>query len=608
MLKSTLKMEKSMHKETMEMNSKKTESKMISLMSKKSLESSHISNAFVMVTIVLASSLLTAILMFAAGQNQQEKKRLSHRQHASYYNLTTKQMEQLKNDGRIAYQIQVKTGILSKMDGFDIVPYYASELSDKIQIAELESGKLPESYNEIAVHAGMLEKMDIKPAVGSSITFNFYDGTTETFTVSGILKSSGTIKQFTVFFSENYANNGSQLKDIPYEAHVKLYGAATMHPEDCKETIYLIGSDAGIEKEYISPSKAFIKSLSLDTQQFMLYLLVGIIILLACVLVIYGVFYLSVIGKIHHFGQLRTIGMTKRQIKKFVSHEGSALFLRSAPVGIITGGIAGYFIIPDGFSILNTFLITIFVFIVIYFITMVSVRKPANIAAAVSPIEALRYVSQDRMKKSANKKMCRVLTPLGLGIMNFSKNKKKTVITMLSLALGGILFMTAATYMSSFNKENYARQGYFKYAEFNIQYSNRAIELNENGMSGLQASALLDDKMVQEISALDGVKEVKEIKGFGVNFDYPENNEYGKSDIIYPLTNDETKDISKYLEEGSGDYEKLMSGDYILAAGNKNAEEIYGWKFAVNDSIILHYYDGNKLTEKKVTILGILLM
>ena len=47
-------------------------------------------------------------------------------------------------------------------------------------------------------------------------------------------------------------------------------------------------------------------------------------------------------------------------------------------------------------------------------------------------------------------------------MMNFSKNKKKAVITMLSLALGGILFMTAATFMTSFDKDNYARQVYGK--------------------------------------------------------------------------------------------------------------------------------------------------
>ena len=166
--------------------------------------------------------------------------------------------------------------------------------------------------------------------------------------------------------------------------------------------------------------------------------------------------------------------------------------------------------------------------------------------------------------------------------------------------------MTAATYMSSFDKTKYTRQGYFADAEFHIEYAQSAIELNENGMSGMQAEMPLDSEMVQEISSLDGVKKVTEIKSFGVRFDYPKNDEYGNDDMIYPLTEEETKEIAQYLEDGSCDYDKLMSGDYILTADNDNVAEIYGWEFTVGDTIALHYYDGSKMVEKDVTILGIL--
>ena len=234
--------------------------------------------------------------------------------------------------------------------------------------------------------------------------------------------------------------------------------------------------------------------------------------------------------------------------------------------------------IPDGFSVWNGLLILVMVAAVVFLITMVSVRKPARLAAAVSPMEALRYLPQEAMKKAKNKKMCRRLTPMGLGMMNFSKNKKKTAVTFASLGLGGILFMTAASYMSSFDKEGYVRQGDFTNAEFRITYSSAAIELNENGMSGLQAKVPMDDAFIQEIYALDGVKAVEEIKGFGVKFDYPIRDEYGNDDIVTPLTEEEIKE----------------------------AGEIYGWKFAVGDGITLRYYDGNVMAEKEVTILGIL--
>lgn len=62
-------------------------------MSKQSLKSSRMRNIFVMITIVLASALLTTILMFAVGQNQQVKNDLSHRQQVGYYNLTNEQVE-----------------------------------------------------------------------------------------------------------------------------------------------------------------------------------------------------------------------------------------------------------------------------------------------------------------------------------------------------------------------------------------------------------------------------------------------------------------------------------------------------------------------------------
>ena len=50
------------------MKSKKISADMIAQMSKQSLKSSRMRNIFVMITIVLASALLMAILMYAVGQ------------------------------------------------------------------------------------------------------------------------------------------------------------------------------------------------------------------------------------------------------------------------------------------------------------------------------------------------------------------------------------------------------------------------------------------------------------------------------------------------------------------------------------------------------------
>ena len=41
--------------------------------------------------------------------------------------------------------------------------------------------------------------------------------------------------------------------------------------------MYLIGSDVGIERKYVNPSRAFMDSLSLDMQSVMIYGLVGMV-------------------------------------------------------------------------------------------------------------------------------------------------------------------------------------------------------------------------------------------------------------------------------------------------------------------------------------------
>ena len=111
---------------------------------------------------------------------------------------------------------------------------------------------------------------------------------------------------------------------------------------------------------------------------------------------------------------------------------------------------------------------------------------------------------------------------------------------------------------------------------------------------------------MQEILAIDGVEAVEELKNFGIRFDYPKQDEYDNNDMVYPLTEEELNGISKYIEEGSAEPGKLMSGDYVLVADNTNVEEIYGWRFRIGDVLTFHYYDGSKMAEKEVTVLGLL--
>ena len=52
----------------------------------------------------------------------------------------------------------------------------------------MDRGRLPREADEIALQEELLKRMEVTPEIGSKVTIPFYDGNTETFTVSGIVK------------------------------------------------------------------------------------------------------------------------------------------------------------------------------------------------------------------------------------------------------------------------------------------------------------------------------------------------------------------------------------------------------------------------------------
>ena len=87
---------------------------------------------------------------------------------------------------------------------------------------------------------------------------------------------------------------------------------------------------------------------SFSPAETMVTIVVAIIIALACAVVIYSLFYVSVVGKTQEYGLLRIIGTTKKQVERIVYREALILCILSLPVGAVLGGLVGYLLIPDG--------------------------------------------------------------------------------------------------------------------------------------------------------------------------------------------------------------------------------------------------------------------
>ncbi len=152
-------------------------------------------------------------------------------------------------------------------------------------------------------------------------------------------------------------------------------------------------------------------------------ILIGLV-LIGSYTVIKSIFQISIINKIQNYGQLRTIGMTQKQIKKIVKKEGRYLGVRGILIGITLAVLCSAIILAKGINIRNYIVCAMITAAICSIIVSISINKPVKIAMKASPMESVRMTAISNIKISAQEKN-RKLTPISLGIMNFKREPKK---------------------------------------------------------------------------------------------------------------------------------------------------------------------------------------
>ncbi|MBR3816280.1 MAG: ABC transporter permease [Clostridia bacterium] len=200
----------------------------------------------------------------------------------------------------------------------------------------------------------------------------------------------------------------------------------------------------------------------------LLSLLIGLIVF-GSVSLIYNSFSISVSERTKQFGILKSIGATKKQIRKSVLYEASVLCSIGIPIGLISGclGIAiTFYFLSDSIA---TFLAELtdlkmrFVFSpvaiiaasVISFVTVIiSAYIPAKKAIKINPIESVRQSNEIKVNRRSVK-----VSPLTeklfgfeatLSSKNFKRNKKKYRATVFSLFVSVVLFISASSLSTYF--------------------------------------------------------------------------------------------------------------------------------------------------------------
>lgn len=90
--------------------------KVIKRLAKNSIKSSRTRNIFIIITIILASGLITGMALSALAIDKKKQRIVEHMQQVIFHDVNEKQIRSLKNDERIEETRLVKDGQIMEMD------------------------------------------------------------------------------------------------------------------------------------------------------------------------------------------------------------------------------------------------------------------------------------------------------------------------------------------------------------------------------------------------------------------------------------------------------------------------------------------------------------
>ncbi len=561
------------------------------------LKNNHLKKGLSIFAISLATFLISSVLLLLSGiivVNQNGGNSITGSYHALIPNITHSQFENLSKDIRVE-----SCGLTSHIESLKFNKDRLNvSFSNKDSLAlnglSISEGKMPTKENEILIEKEFLTSQNINAKIGEQITIPFSDKVTNNkFTITGYLKTStkGTNRSlYAAMVSEKYFDKLNGWNKLSPAVMLKVNSNNLSSSNDIKNLVLSILKDNNMNQ---SPSfnEAFIK-LSQPSILMILSAIVGLaIIIIASVLVIYCIFYISIINSIKSYGQLRTIGMTSKQIKKLINREGNLLAIIAIPIGLILGVVFSYLLIPKGFKFINLLWISPVVIVLTYITVRISIRKPAKIASTVSPIEASKFESNNQLsyKHNFNK-----LTPFSLACNQLIRYKKKNLLTLLSISLTGVLLIGFSSILSSIDAREMSLSG-FKRGQFVIKIND--FELRENPLEKIQVNNPLTEEVYKQLKQISGLKKIEIDKHLPASNNLKSNESdaeiigFYKEDMPLLEKCNNEKSLPKYYD--------LSSKDKIVVGRPSDFEEYFGFKAKIGNIVTLKIFDGN--ASKNVT-------
>ncbi|PGB93719.1 ABC transporter permease [Bacillus toyonensis] len=395
--------------------------------------------------IILALALITTIgLFFNSGYTsgiENAKKGSMGSANISVENYNQKLFNMIKSNPNISSYGIITPGETLNVDEIAVSYMYADQQALKLLNSRMPvQGKLPSNENEAVLEKWMLPYFGPNLKLGGMFTIH-----DKKYKLVGLLnKSNSTQKnktgQLLTYKNKFKVGEGSVL--------IELHKYANF--DEVENQFKLLTNKENIRvndglKRALKPSVEIMMAAAIS---------IGIVVI-STIVIIYNAFQISIVERMKQFGLLRSIGATKKQIRKIVIREATFLSIIAIFFGIMCSILVvfllnqvlinvlknsmGYTIKLDWLIICVSSLITLItVYISSYF--------PAFFAGRISPLLAVSSrlaIKKEKIKKKKRTKLKKPLSfPLSMALKNIQRNPNRYTVTILSIIISSVLYIT----------------------------------------------------------------------------------------------------------------------------------------------------------------------
>ena len=557
---------------------------------------------FVILTIALAVCLMGTLCFLYSAQQLKTLDGILGQYQAGCGGLTREEVTRLVDTGRFEkWGCTVEAGTARHGDSVLNISYVSKEMIDLMGYGGI-TGAYPQKENELCVERSFFRYFGLSVEVGQTVALDLGSGE-KPYTVTGILEMENDSRIFTIWIPEAAVDADSH--NAPYELRFRFAGSQGMEPARLRADIEQFFSEMGIPQDRTFYSSGYFGMVDLYLGNGMEVYAAALLIAVVCAIVIYNIFYISVMGKMREYGRLKVLGTTPKQLRRVVKRERRFLTAIAIPLGLFCATGIALITITGYWSWGDNIRSAVVVSLLTYGTVLIATRKPMAMAGKVSAIEAIRTTAcSGQQGRSVSRQLHRRLTMPRLALMNFSRNRKKAFVTALSLSLTGILLLCVSAYANSVDVKEMAQSQFGDGSQYLLQYEDHAgREFVE-----MQKENPLGQTLREELAALPGVERVTAYSLACVEIPAISAIPGNRAHEPFVVRGISQEDMAKMyvgdaVLDGAADYRQLLDGNGILVCPAGSAlKEIYRTGYQVGDTITVSCYNGR---TKTYTVMGI---